>query len=78
MPMSAPSRRVPRTKQRMRSISSQGVQSSAGTVTDGSGSKSPRSGRGRSGHGLLLALLLASPSCLQRTLLSWDLGSSAL
>lgn len=46
MPMSAPSRRAPRTTQGTRSASSRGVQSSAGAVPAGSGSESP-SGRQR-------------------------------
>lgn len=62
MTRSEPRKRIPRMMQRMRRISSR--DSSVFTVTEGSESKNPKSGRKRNGHRRLLVLLV-SPSCLQ-------------
>lgn len=64
MKMNETRRRIPRMMQEMRSIISREVQSFIFTITEGSGSKKPESGRKR--NGLLLALLL-SPSPLHLT-----------
>ena len=59
-------RRIPRTMQGMRSISSRDSQSFVFTITEESGRKNPKSGRKRNGHGLFL-VCFTSPSSLHLT-----------